>query len=239
MVELKRGLSALHPLLKRYSVYLLGFWTLLAGTLLAARFVYSDSRQLGFLAWNLFLAAVPYLASLWAEAENALDPQRWRRLIAPAIIWLLFLPNAPYIVTDLIHLHRIRPPIPLWYDAVLVFTFALAGCLFGVVSLRIMQGRVRTLAGRTVAWIFTLTAIGLCGPGIYVGRVLRWNSWHVLTRPDRMARTVLGALADPLSHWPAIVASAIFATFVLGCYVTCSAFWGEGADDPSQTTGES
>src|SRR5262245_13161986 len=108
MGELKGGLTALHPLLKRYSVYLLVFWTVLAGTLLAARFLYSGNHQLGFLAWNLFLAAVPYFASLWAEAETARAPQRWRRLIAPMAIWLLFLPNAPYIVTDLIHLHRVR-----------------------------------------------------------------------------------------------------------------------------------
>jgi uncharacterized membrane protein len=212
--------GVLHKFAVRHSVYPLAFWTGLAGMLLVGRAAYTGGRQYGFLVWNLFLAGIPYLAGLWAEAEHVRRPGCWRRLMLPGAIWLLFLPNAPYIVTDLVHLGRYRAAVPLWYDAVLIAAFAWTGCLLGVVSLRIMQERVRAAAGPAVAWGFVLVAIGLCGPGIYVGRVLRWNSWDVLLRPGGMMKTVLAALCDPLSHWPALVASLVLAGFMLGCYLT-------------------
>ena len=228
-----RRTAALHQLAKRYSVYPLTFWTALAGALLGARMIYSGTHQYGFLGWNLCLASIPYLAGLWAEAEHCRRPGHWKRLVLPGAIWLLFLPNAPYIVTDLIHLSRYRPPVPLWYDAVLAFAFAWTGCLFGVVSLSIMQARVRAEAGAAASWAFALIAIGLCGPGIYMGRVLRWNSWDVFAQPLSMLGTVFGALADPLSHWPAIAASLIFAGLMLGCYVTYVTLRTEPTNDPA------
>lgn len=229
-------LARLHALAQRYSLYLLVFWTLLAGSLLVGRAVYARSAGYGFLVWNLFLAWVPYAASLWAEAGQLAAPGRWRRMILPGVVWLLFLPNAPYLVTDLIHLGYHRAPVPLWYDAVMVCAFAWTGCLLGVVSLRIMQARVAQYAGARVGWGFALTTIGLCGLGVYMGRVLRWNSWDVLARPDRIARTLLGAVADPLAHWPALAASAVFAAFMLGCYV---AFVSARTEPAAERTGHS
>jgi uncharacterized membrane protein len=230
--------AVLHQLAQRYSVYPLVFWTVLAGALLAARIIYSGTHHYGFLLWNLSLAWIPYLASLWAEVEHTRRPGRWRRLVLPGAIWLLFLPNAPYIVTDLIHLSHYRPPVPLWYDAVLIFAFAWTGCHLGVVSLRIMRARVRAWAGTAAAWIFALGAIGLCGPGIYMGRVLRWNSWDVFSRPVGMLHTVLAALVDPLSHWPAIAASLIFAGIMLGCYVTLVMLQSDPAKERAPSRGD-
>jgi uncharacterized membrane protein len=233
MVHLAAQSAALHQLAKRYSFYPLAFWTILAGALLAARMAYSGTHQYGFLVWNLFLAWIPYLASLWIEAVYGRQAGRWPRLLLPGAIWLLFLPNAPYIVTDLVHLSLHRPPAPLWYDAVLIFTFAWTGCLLGVVSLRIVQARVRAWSGTAAAWVFALAVIGLCGPGIYMGRVLRWNSWDVLVRPVGMLGTVLEAATNPLSHWPAIAASLIFAGVMLGCYVTIAALQPDPANEPA------
>jgi uncharacterized membrane protein len=235
MISLRSTLTALHQLAKRHSVYLLVLWTMLAGALLAARTVYTGTQQYGFLVWNLFLAWIPYLASLWAGAGPNRGPRQWRRLLLPGVVWLLFLPNAPYIVTDLIHLGHHRSAMPIWYDAVLVSTFAFTGCLLGVVSLRIMHGCVRSCTGSVTAWVFAMAAIGLCGPGVYMGRVLRWNSWDVLTRPTGMLKTVLGAVADPLGHWPAVAASLTFAGFMLGCYVTFVALRAERVEETSDS----
>ena len=231
MVPWTARLAGLHRVARQYSVYTLTFWTFMAGAFLTARIGYSGSRHYAFLVWNLFLAWLPYLCSLWAEWEHRRRPERWWRLLTPGVIWLLFLPNAPYIVTDLIHLNDPRPPIPLWYDALLVSAFACAGCLLGVVSLRIMQFRVQTWAGAAAGWGFVLAVIGLCGLGVYMGRVLRWNSWDVLAEPAGMARTLLRAMADPLSHWPAIAASLAFAGFMLACYLTVVTFRPAPADE--------
>lgn len=230
----RERLLDLHQLARRYSVYPLAFWTLLAGMLLFARAVYTGRAQFGFLAWNLFLAWVPYWASLWAELNQARSPGRWRSLILPGTIWLLFLPNAPYIVTDLIHLGHHRANVPLWYDAVLVCTFAWTGGLLGVVSLRIMQARVRSYAGPLIGWAFALSVISLCGLGVYMGRVLRWNSWDVLARPHRIVGTLSGAALDPIGHWPALAASAVFAAFMLGCYVAFVTLQTEAAGPPQR-----
>ena len=55
------------------------------------------------MVWNLFLAWLPYLWSLWAVSIQRRQPRRWWRLLLPATLRLLFFPNAPYLVTDLIH----------------------------------------------------------------------------------------------------------------------------------------
>ncbi|NTV65840.1 MAG: DUF1361 domain-containing protein, partial [Oscillochloris sp.] len=83
-----------------------------------------------FLVWNLFLAWMPYLMALWAEASarHAI----WRVLL-PSTLWLLFLPNAPYIMTDFIHFGEFG--LPWWYEVGMLLAFAWAGCLLGVASL--------------------------------------------------------------------------------------------------------
>ena len=75
---------------------------------------------MAFLVWNLFLAAVPFGAALVLEALEKL--RAWTSLQwCCLVVWLLFLPNAPYIVTDLVHLRQ-RSAIPLWYDILLLIS---------------------------------------------------------------------------------------------------------------------
>ncbi|MDX1378607.1 MAG: DUF1361 domain-containing protein, partial [Anaerolineales bacterium] len=88
--------------------------------LVLARVAYSDSgRHLG-LIWNLFLAWIPFILSYIAHAVS------WRRvwlyLVIPvvAFLWLIFFPNAPYMLTDLQDLARTATDAPLWYDVIIV-----------------------------------------------------------------------------------------------------------------------
>lgn len=106
-------------------------------------------RGFRFLVWNLFLAWLPYLWSLWALSIQRRQPRRWWRLLLPATLWLLFFPNALYLVTDLIHLHS-YPPVPLWYDTGMLIAFAWAGCFLAVASLYSMHQIIRDYAGRAV-----------------------------------------------------------------------------------------
>ena len=117
-------------------------------------------------------------------------------VVSAVVAWLAFLPNAPYIVTDFIHL-RHAPSAWFAYDAVLIGSFAAVGCLLGVVSIQIMQRVVCRHAGQFWSWAFAVTVMGLSGIGIYMGRVLRWNSWDLVTRPDDIADAVLGTLQIP------------------------------------------
>ena len=165
---------------------------------LVARWVYSEPGAYRFLAWNLLLAWIPLVAAVLVY-DMQRRGVRARRLLPAAAVWLLFLPNAPYLLTDLIHLGS-RNDAPLWFDLVLFMAFAWTGALLGFLSLYLMQVVVRRLAGSAVGWAFVGASLLASGFGIYVGRSLRWNSWDFLTRPDALLSDVWARLSDPLAY---------------------------------------
>ncbi len=147
-----------------------------------------------FLLWNLFLAWIPLLLAVTVY-------DRYRRgrgtlVLAPAAaLWLLFLPNAPYIVTDFIHLSP-APPVPLWLDGVILSAFAWTGLLLGFVSLYLVHAVVRHRFGAPTGWATVLAALALASAGVYIGRFLRWNSWDLLVRPGARLAQLVPRLAD-------------------------------------------
>jgi uncharacterized membrane protein len=160
--------------------------------------------ELGFLLWNLFLAWIPWLAALAFAAARA--PVA---LAASGAVWLLFLPNAPYLITDLVHL-RPRAGVPHWYDVLLFGAFALAGCVLGWASLEAVHRRVARALGPLAEAVVVAIVLFLKGFGVYLGRFLRWNSWDVIARPSALAAAAASALATPR----ALVFSVLFGAFV-------------------------
>ncbi len=148
---------------------------------------FSSFRQLKstqtflFLVWNLFLAWVPYWIAILFR-ERIFKGKNWIINLILLGIWLLFLPNAPYIITDFLHL-RWRHPIPHWYDLMLLFVFAYTGLKLGIVSLRIVYSVLSQIWSKTSARIFIIISIFLTGQGVYLGRVLRYNSWDIIHQP--------------------------------------------------------
>jgi uncharacterized membrane protein len=191
----------------------------LAIGLFAGRVYLSESRNFGFLIWNLFLAWVPYAWSLWALSIHQRAPRRWWALLLPAILWLLFFPNAPYLITDLIHLRQ-RPEIPLWYDVGLLMSFVWAGCFLAVVSLNMVHQIIRDYVGRLWSWMLVMGIMGLCGLGIYMGRFLRWNSWDIFLYPTDVLSDIGHRLIHPFSHLQAYGVTLLFAAFLFVCYGT-------------------
>jgi uncharacterized membrane protein len=175
-------------------------------------------RAYYFLTWNLFLAWVPYFFAVAADLANRGLPRAWPLPVILGGLWLAFLPNAPYILTDFVHLRR-EPTVSRHYDAVLIGTFAFTGCLIGAMSLRIMQSLVERRAGWRGGWAFVVTIVGLSGIGIYMGRVLRWNSWYIFTRPREIIDALADALLEPLNHPRAMTLSIMLAVFLLGSYI--------------------
>lgn len=166
--------------------------------LLGVRIQRTGVYDLAFLPWNLALAWLPLLlAALLYSANRARAP------IAPlallTILWLLFLPNAPYIVTDFVHLGRTRGA-PLWFDALLIGSFAANGLLLCYASLFLVQQVISERVGPGAGWTVTLGALALSSVGIYMGRVLRFNSWDVLSRPGDLLHFALVRIADPLGN---------------------------------------
>jgi uncharacterized membrane protein len=207
-----------HEFLARRSLYPVLLSSALAATLFAGRVYLSRTVIFVFLGWNLVLAWLPYLFSLWADYLHGRYPRRWWLLLAPAALWLAFFPNATYILTDFWHLAE-RPPVPYWYDIGLLSVFGLSGLFLAVQSLRVMQRLVRTYAGAAFSWLFVVVVAGLSGLGVYLGRFLRWNSWDLLLHPRGVLADVAARLADPLAHRQTFGVTFLFGAILFLCYL--------------------
>ena len=179
---------------------LLLFGTLLTwcAALLLFRFVRSESFFFDFLIWNLFLAAIPAVAA-WFFVRTAERRSSALAQVSWFAIWLAFLPNAPYIVTDFMHLDA-RPPIPLWYDVALLASCAGTGLLLAYSSLSDVQAIITRKFSTFLGWALALVALFLSGFGIYLGRFLRWNSWDALTNPLQLFSDISDRALHPLSY---------------------------------------
>ncbi len=165
--------------------------------LLAGRIQMSERTSFFFLSWNLVLAMVPIAFSSIALALSGMGAKKLALLAL--VPWLVFLPNAPYILTDLLHL-KVRAGIPIWYDMVMLLAFALTGLLLGYLSLMQAERVLLRSFKRPVVIIINGLVFFLCGFGIYLGRFLRWNSWDIVTRPQSFAALVGGRIMDPTAH---------------------------------------
>ena len=159
------------------------------------------------LLWNLLLAALPLG---WSSAfVRAVARKRWVWAVISFALWILFLPNAPYLLTDLIHL-KPKPPVPQWYILAMLLSCAATGTLIGYISLMDVHAAIERRFGFTTGWLLALSSLILCGFGIYLGRFLRWNSWDALTRPLQFARTVVGQFIDAGGHPHPLPVTLIF-----------------------------
>ena len=113
----------------------------------------------------------------------------------------LFLPNAPYLATDMIHLRQYGDA-PRAYDATLLAGAGTTGLLLGFASLYLVHAELRHRLGSHVAWKLVAAILVLASLGVYVGRVLRWNSWDLLIQPTHCIEQVLPHLTnqDALAH---------------------------------------
>lgn len=163
--------------------------------LLIFRVFYSMEFRFVFLIWNLFLAVVPYLFM-----EMALKKQQ-NKWLAFGLFGasLLFLPNSPYIITDLFHLKH-QASMPLWFDTLLVFSFAITGLLLFYDVLQKMHRFLAQQFSKIIAILGIISIIFLNAFGIYLGRFLRFNSWDIVSNPLGLAREILDRILHPFAH---------------------------------------
>ncbi|MBK6930515.1 MAG: DUF1361 domain-containing protein [Saprospirales bacterium] len=174
----------------------------------------------GFLVWNLLLAWIPYVVALQLERTQRRGV-RLKAFWGWLVLWLLFLPNSPYIVTDFIHL-KYRPPVPVYFDMVLLFSFASTGLLLGLLSLYEIRIALRRLFPAWKTELLMLTAIGLSGFGVWLGRFQRWNSWDVLLNPGHVLRQVGRTMARRHDLIEAFGVSALIGSLLLIGYLLLS-----------------
>ncbi len=188
---------------------------LLSLGMIAGRMLYTGQWYGTYLVWNLFLAWLPFAFSQLLLQKPMSTVFQYGLLAA----WLLFFPNAPYIITDLFHLKH-RPPVPYWYDLLLLFWAAWNGLLLGILSLmhveRYLLGRFRPAI---VNWMVNLSLV-LCAFGVYAGRFLRWNSWHVVSEPGNIIADITLIALHPGDHLRTWAVTLVFSLLMMVIYKT-------------------
>ncbi|MGZ4411769.1 MAG: DUF1361 domain-containing protein [Gaiellaceae bacterium] len=195
----------------------LALLSLLDVAFVGARMLESGSNTYVFLAWNIFLAWIPLVLAM-AVYDGFRRHGARLRLLPPAVGWLLFLPNAPYILTDFVHLGP-SPRIPLWYDAAMISAFAFTGLVLGLVSLALVHVVLQRIAGATWAWLAAALSLLLASVGIYIGRFLNLNSWDALLRPRLIAGLIRVRLEDPFGNFRLLAVTMVFSAFLGACYL--------------------
>lgn len=209
---------------KLYIFILMVFASAVCVFLAKARMAYSNTDDYSTLVWNLGLAWIPFLFASIAYVVS------WSRkflyLVVPvcAFIWLIFFPNAPYILTDFQHLHTNPSNAPLWYDVLMLTWFAWTGLLLGLVSLHFMQEIVTRAFGKTLGWLFIILVTILSSIGIFLGRFHRWNSWDILGDPLPIASDIWQWLRHPFSNLRVYGFTVLFTILFLFVYLAIHAF---------------
>ena len=209
---------SLHRLLRNNSFYPLLLSSLLACGFYVFRVVYSGTSNYSNLLPNIFLAWLPYVFSVLAASAYCSHPKRWWNIILFGVIWLIFFPNAPYMVTDFYHLEP-RPPIPLWFDISLIAIFAFTGCFLAIASLRTIHLIIERFLGKIVGWLFALLTLALGSLGVYLGRFSRFNSWDLLLHPRSIIKNVIYNLLNPLDNMGFVGFTLLFTCILLVFYL--------------------
>jgi len=180
--------------------------------LVCVRVTMKEETRFSFLIWNLFLAWIPFFITSLAAGLQAGKRNRWAIfLVFPA--WLLFFPNAPYIITDLLHLKGYSQNI-LWFDCLLIFLFAFTGLIVGLHSLQKAYGLFRHYFNAPAAWLLILSCSVLSGFGVYLGRYCRLNSWDLFHKPFWSAGRIIHQFDNPLS----VQVTLVFGFILFGLY---------------------
>ncbi len=163
--------------------------------LIAVRLFNKTSTAYLFYPWNIFLAVIP----IWFSRKLCNYERVNFKSIALIAGWLLFFPNAPYILTDIFHFYP-RPDVPVWYDLLLVLAGSWTGLMAGIISLMQVDGFISNHTSKK--WRVLLTGVFLfaASNGIYLGRFLRYNSWDVVTKPLSLLQLAYDYVFTPFDH---------------------------------------
>jgi uncharacterized membrane protein len=115
------------------------------------------------------------------------------------LAWVLFFPNSPYILTDLFHLGT-SSRAPIWFDLILILSYAGTGLLFGFISLIDLEKILSNFFSKGKIVFIIISFLFLSGFGIYIGRYLRWNSWDVINNPVPLFSDIIHRFGNPMAH---------------------------------------
>ena len=183
--------------------------TILAVFLNILRIILWGKVSFVYILWNMFLAFIPFIISsllLSFLKEKKLN----KTIFIPGVIlWLLFIPNAPYIVTDFIHLGVTRFA-PIIYDTILLFSSASVGLILGFYSLFHIEQIIKTKYKSNITHLIMVIIIIMISFGIYLGRFLRFNSWDIFTNHISLVNNIWEILSQAVTHTEVYLYTGLF-----------------------------
>lgn len=183
--------------------------------LVMARIAYTGKLTFIWLIWNLVLAWIPYVITSWLQQRPAIQANRLK-FAAVSLVWLLFIPNSFYILTDLFHLGKFNN-VPNWFDLTLIISFAWNGLLLGILSVRQMEKIMQPHLRGKHELFFIYPLMWLNALGVYIGRYPRFNSWDILTNPFKLINYIIKLICHPIEWkyaWGMVACFSIFMTLV-------------------------
>ncbi len=205
------------------------FVSLMACLMAGFRFIQTENIRYLFYISNLLLAWIPFMCSIfimYIYNNTKTNKKRSIILCLGLFVWLIFYPNAPYIITDFIHISvynygfKVKDTLDfqtnfwIWYDFIAIALFVWLGLMLGFISLRINQLIVMDKYNKVKSWIFVIMISFLSGYGIYLGRFVRWNSWDIIINPLRLIKFVIDDLKVESINF-----AFIFGVFLLLSYI--------------------
>lgn len=199
-------------------VWPLVFLTLVSGGFFAVGVIENHALTFWYLMWNLLLAWLPLLFVF--GLMRVIKSRGWTSWlgIVLTLLWLGFLPNSFYMVSDFIHLQDYQR-VNIVFDAVMFSSFVLTGLLLGFTSLYLVHSELVKRLRAKSAWTWVAVVLALCSFAIYLGRDLRMSSWDVLTQPAGILFDVSDPLVNPRTHALAFTTTLTFFVFLMSLYV--------------------
>lgn len=191
--------------------------TILAVVLNVLRVIIWGKMSLIFILWNILLAFIPFFISFILLSLSKEKKLSKIIFIIGFIIWMLFIPNAPYIVTDFIHLGEIRS-VPMIYDVFLIFSSASVGLMLGFHSFFHIEQIIKTkYSPRVTSLIMSLIMI-IISFGIYLGRFMRFNSWDVFVNHTSLIKNVWKIFSQSTANTEVFLYTGLFFFFLYLSY---------------------
>lgn len=186
--------------------------------LLMIRVSASDSARYIFLLWNLVLAIVPVILAWWLVVRVRQHGWfQWQQMLL-SLIWLSFLPNSFYLVTDFIHL-RTTNEASLFFDVIMLASFVVNGLLLGYIAVYLVHRELITRFSEANSYKIVGIIFLLCSFATYLGRFTRWNTWDILLQPAGLIFDVSDRVINPGQHAETYLATGILFIFLSSVYV--------------------
>jgi uncharacterized membrane protein len=178
----------------------------------------NHSYEYWYLLWNLFLAWIPFGLSLWLVKLLEHKPwSSWPGMVL-SLLWLGFLPNSFYMVSDFLHLQDFQR-VNVVFDTVTFASFVITSLFIGYASLYMIHMQLaRRLSNQFFTWLIIGGVLLLCSFAIYLGRDLRLNTWDLLISPAAILFDVSGIVLDPSQNGLAFTTTFTFFVFLLSIY---------------------